>query len=96
MSSEQGMDDEICLQDMMEWCSDSFTHYACRNGLSNILKELFECKADLNVYDAEKFTPLHWMAIEGNAEMAQVLIENGAEIDVPDGTWGSSPLLFAA
>ena len=96
MSSEQGKDDEICLQDMMEWCSDSFIHYACRNGLSKVVKELIACKADLNVFDEEKFTPLHWTAFEGNTELTKELIENGAEIDAADGTWGSSPLLFAA
>ena len=96
MSSEQGKDDEICLQDMMKWCSDSFIHYACRNGLSKVVKELIECKADLNVFDEEKFTPLHWTAFEGNTELTKELIENGADIDVPDGRWGSSPLLFAA
>ena len=96
MSSEQGKDDEICLQDMMEWYSGSFIHYACRNGLSKVVKELIDCKADLNVFDEEKFTPLHWTAFEGNTELTKELIENGADIDVPDGRWGSSPLLFAA
>ena len=81
---------------MMEWFSGSFIHYACKNGLTRIVKELIECKADINGFDEEKFTPLHWMAIDGNAEMFKVLIENGAEIDGPDGRWGSSPLLFAA
>ena len=96
MSKEQEKDDEICLQDMMEWCSDSFIHYACRNGLSKVVKELLECKADLNFFDEENFTPLHWTAFEGNTELTKELIENGAEIDAADGTWGSSPLLFAA
>ena len=97
MSSEQERDD-LCLQKIYEWCSGSenFIHFACRNGMLKVVKWLIDCKADLNVFDDEKFTPLHRMAIVGNIEMVNVLLENGADIDVPDGRWGCSPLLFAA
>ena len=97
MSSEQERDD-LCLQKIYEWYSgsESFIHFACRNGMLKVVKWLIDCKADLNVFDDEKFTPLHRMAIVGNIEMVNVLLENGADIDVPDGRWGCSPLLFAA
>ena len=97
MSSEQERDD-LCLQKIYEWYSGSenFIHFACRNGMLKVVKWLIDCKADLNVFDDEKFTPLHRMAIVGNIEMVNVLLENGADIDVPDGRWGCSPLLFAA
>ena len=73
----KNQEQELCLQDLMDWYSGSIIHYACRNGLLKIVKELIECEADLDVFDEDKKTPLHWMAIEGNAESAKVLIENG-------------------
>ncbi|MDF1590278.1 MAG: ankyrin repeat domain-containing protein [Desulfobacterales bacterium] len=40
-------------------------------------------------------TPLHITACKGNVNMMKLLIEKGAEIDVPD-RWGGTPLVSAA
>ena len=90
--------DEVCLQDLSErYCGDeSLIHYACKNNHLKALRELIDSGTDLNVFDDNKLSLLHRMAMEGNFEIGKLLIENGAEIDIKDGKWGSSPLLFAA
>ena len=49
----------------------------------------------INNLDEEGFTLLHWNAKEGNAEIVQKLIDKGANIEIKDKKYGSTPLLFA-
>ena len=97
MSLKQAKD-YLCLQSMFQWYSgsESLIHFACRNGMMKVVNDLIKSKADVNVFDNEKFTPLHRMTIVGNVDMVKLLIKKGADVDVADGRWGSSPLLFAA
>jgi ankyrin repeat protein len=45
------------------------------------VKVLVEHNADLNKSDTDKWTPLMFASQEGHANVAQFLVENGAEIN---------------
>jgi ankyrin repeat protein len=52
--------------------------------------------AKVNARGIGGFTPLHGAAHAGNAEGAELLLHNGAEVDAPDDAAGSTPLHVAA
>ncbi len=56
---------------------------------------LLDLGADVNAKDRGGATPLHWAAYAGAMEMAELLIARGAEIDVRDRNYHSSPLGWA-
>ena len=80
-NSCQGIDD-LCLEDLLEWYSGSISliHYACGEGYLTAVKELIECKIDVNVLDENHFTPLHWAALNGHSEIVRLLLANGSDI----------------
>lgn len=51
-------------------------------------------KKIINASDKNGVTPLHWAVAHKNTEMAQLLIDNGAEIDKPNND-GDAPLHWA-
>ena len=74
--------DDLCLEDLLEWYSGSISliHYACREGYLKAVKELIECKIDVDVLDENDFTPLHWAALNGHSEIVRLLLANGSDI----------------
>ena len=74
--------DELCLEDLLEWYSGntSLFHYACGKGYLKVVKELIECKIDVDVLDENDFTPLHWAALNGHSEIVRLLLANGSDI----------------
>ena len=51
----------------------------------------------IDVRDDKGMTPLHWLAVEGHASVAQWLVDEvGAELDLGDARYGQSALHFAA
>ena len=52
-------------------------------------------KDSINNLDEEGFSLLHLNAKDGNAEIVQKLIEDGADIEIKDRKHGSTPLLWA-
>ena len=46
----------------------------------NILREILKFKADINITDANGWTPLHKACELGNIEIVQFLLRNGADI----------------
>ena len=93
----QGNDD-LCLEDLLEWYSGntSLFHYACGKGYLKVVKELIECKLDINVFDENDYTPLHWAARNGHFEILRLLLANGSEIDINGGMYGKTSLMIAA
>ncbi|CAK8994577.1 unnamed protein product [Durusdinium trenchii] len=59
-------------------------------GQSNLAKELVENGADIGREDRWKRTPLHTAAEHGKAELATLLLHEGAGITAND--WGATPL----
>lgn len=49
---------------------------------------------DVNAGDAEKRTPLHWAAGMGHAEIASMLMKEGAALENADSK-GNTPLMYA-
>ncbi|OBT59845.1 hypothetical protein VE03_10552, partial [Pseudogymnoascus sp. 23342-1-I1] len=52
--------------------------------------------ADVNERGSEYGTPLHAAALNGNAHVAAILLENGAEVDAPGRKYYGTPLQVAA
>jgi ankyrin repeat protein len=62
----------------------------------NLVSDLITLGANLDWQDEDGFTPLHWAVRDRSVEIARMLIDAGADLDVQD-TWGSdTPLHDAA
>ena len=51
---------------------------------------------DVNVQDFDGWTPLHWAAMEGHKKIAELLIANGADVNMKSSSLGRTPLQHAA
>jgi len=61
-------------------------HGAAMNGDIDSIKKLIEGEADVNAKaHAESRTPLHYAALRGDKEIVDLLIQNGAKLNVIDG-----------
>lgn len=61
------------------------TPKAARYGKANVVKALIEdCGANPNISNKFDMTPLHHGAVEGNPQVIEVLIKNGADANWPD------------
>ena len=74
---------------------EDLLHLAGKNGQVTLIKNLLKAKVDINVLNSEGLSSLHWAVIKGNLEVTQLLIREGANIEIKDSKWGSTPLLFA-
>jgi hypothetical protein len=74
-------------------------HIAAKHGmprlLSHILHYVTQDPENVNVQDVMGRTPLSWTAEEGHKAVAQLLIEEGAEVDSKD-AYDLTPLSWAA
>ncbi|XP_076357640.1 transient receptor potential cation channel subfamily A member 1 homolog isoform X2 [Tachypleus tridentatus] len=71
-------------------------HYAAMRGNELAARELLNCsEINTEVYDKQEMTPLHFAAIYGNTEIANLLLDAGAEMEVFDEDL-STPLHKAA
>ena len=59
-------------------------HYATADGELTRLNQLLIDGADPNAVDGDGFTPLHFAAQSYEAEAVRLLVEAGAEVDVPN------------
>lgn len=69
---------------------------AAKNGdLESVKRILARDPSRVNDLDDEKYTPLHWACIRAHWDVAEYLIEQGAELNLLGGD-GGSPLNWAA
>lgn len=60
---------------------DHLLQKATQNGDVDRVKELLQAGANVDHESEQGLTPLHWSALNGRADLAEVLIEHGADIN---------------
>ena len=70
-------------------------HRPAEAGQVGVLETMLACGFDPGAKDREGITALHRAAMAGHAEAVRVLIAFGAPVDVLDGTFAASPLVWA-
>ena len=60
---------------------DHLLQKATQNGDVDRVKELLHAGANADHESEQGLTPLHWSALNGRADLAEVLIEHGADIN---------------
>src|SRR5437867_3661472 len=68
---------------------------AMRNDLAAV-RTLIQQVVDVNMSQGDGMTALHWAALNGNAEIAQVLAQAGANVRATTRLGGYSPLFMAS
>ncbi|MBV8389978.1 MAG: ankyrin repeat domain-containing protein [Mucilaginibacter sp.] len=69
----------------------SAVFHAVLIGSVDIIKDLFEADPNLNLKDNKGWTPLHYAAQNYLINIAELLIDNGADIEIKD-DYGNTPL----
>src|SRR5262245_4622555 len=75
---------------------DSPVADAAQRGDIERVRSLLKQAADVNAAQADGMTALHWAALNGNVEMAQLLLYAGASVKATTRVGGYTPLLAAA
>lgn len=93
------------LESILNWVSKETIHYVDRDGRSlvfqavlanwkEILERLLEYGPDLNLRDKLGYSALHYAAQNYVVDLAELLIEKGAEVDCRNNS-GATPLFVA-
>uniref|UniRef100_A0A672K6C9 Uncharacterized protein n=1 Tax=Sinocyclocheilus grahami TaxID=75366 RepID=A0A672K6C9_SINGR len=68
-------------------------HLAAASGHLGTARVLLQHLASPNPQDFHKWTPLHWAIFGGWGDVAELLLDNGADVEGGEGV-GTSPLQF--
>lgn len=72
-------------------------HQACHNGQGEVVKTMLaKGEMDINARNDDKETPLFLAVAENNILIAELLLEAGADANIPGGRGSNSPLHIAA
>lgn len=75
---------------------DRLLHKATQNGDVEQVKHLLGQGADVDRENEQGLTPLHWSALNGRSDLAELLIEHGAAINRREGYTGKlTPMAMA-
>ena len=75
---------------------DRLLHKATQNGDVEQVKELLAQGANVDHENEQGLTPLHWSALNGRSDLAEILIEHGAAINQREGYTGKlTPMAMA-
>ena len=75
---------------------DRLLHQATQNGDVEQVKHLLELGANADHENEQGLTPLHWSALNGRSDLAELLIEHGAAINQREGYTGKlTPMAMA-
>lgn len=76
---------KVTADESLDSAENKLLHKAARYGKANVVKALIEqCGADPNATNKFDMTPLHHAAVEGSAEVIEVLIQAGAKANLVD------------
>ena len=85
----------LCPEDLvMNKVNRSLIHYACENGWLRVVKDLIECKTNINGFHND-YAPLHLAASKGHSEIVKLLLANGADINLNSRKEKRSAIHFA-
>lgn len=74
---------------------DGFS-WACEYGHAEVAEFLLDRGVDVNApLKPHQQSGLHWAASGGYGTLVKLLLRHGARVDVVDGTWGTTPLMWA-
>ncbi|MGH9608732.1 MAG: ankyrin repeat domain-containing protein [Bryobacteraceae bacterium] len=71
-------------------------HVPAERGDSAVLETMLACGFDANAKDNEGVTALHRAAMAGRADAIRVLLAHGASVNVLDGMFSATPLVWAS
>jgi hypothetical protein len=75
---------------------DRLLHQATQNGDVEQVKQLIAQGANVDHENEQGMTPLHWSALNGRSDLAELLIEHGAAINHREGYTGKlTPMAMA-
>src|SRR5919204_672811 len=69
---------------------------AAMKGDKDLVRSLIKQAVDVNAAQGDGMTALHWAALNGDAELAQLLLYAGANVRATTRLGGYSPLYMAA
>src|SRR5499433_153735 len=69
---------------------------AAQKGDKDTVRSLIRQAVDVNAAQGDGMTALHWAALNGDAELAQLLLYAGASVKATTRLGGYSPLFMAA
>jgi len=64
-----------------DWLERSPLHIAIIWGYQDIVTQLIDSGADVNIQDKDQATPLHEAALRDRVEIAKILLQKGAKVD---------------
>ena len=91
-----GEGNEAFVRLMLKYAPDVARRARCTGKTRAIAELLFANGMDPSRRDWLGITPLHQMAQGGKAELAELFIEHGADLQARDDEWRSTPLAWAA
>ncbi len=95
---EYGTDpNKVYIPEGFPFAGASALHHAVLKRNGKIVRLLLENGADIEIEAKDEFesTPLMWAAYWGLFDMAELLLEEGADVNAPDAT-GNTPLVGAS
>ncbi|HEY1706974.1 MAG TPA: ankyrin repeat domain-containing protein [Rhizomicrobium sp.] len=98
MSGYADLDNDLVDVNQRDVFGDTPLGIAVIWGDVEAVRLLLEGGADVNARQADDMTPLHYTAIPktGGAEVAKLLLEAGASLDIVDDLFCKTPLEYAA
>src|SRR2546422_3130657 len=86
----------LCLVPLLQAAATAPVADAAERGDKEAVRALIKQAVDVNAAQGDGMTALHWAALNGDAELAQLLLYAGANVQSTTRLGGYSPLFMAA